>query len=407
MSLSPTVLQIIPHLETGGAERTVIEMCEAITRGGGRALVASEGGRLEGELTEAGGELIRFPAAAKNPLRLLANARVLEKLIAARQVDLVHARSRAPAWSAYLAASRAKKPFVTTYHGIYGQRNALKGWYNGVMARGDRVIANSHYTAGIVRERHKVPGDRLAVIPRGVDLDRFSPGDVNGARIATLRMSWGVAADAAVILQAARLTPWKGQEILIRAAALRKNDPAFRHAVFVLAGDDQGRSAYRAQLAALAENLGVSGRIRLTGHCTDMPAALAAAAYCVVPSTGAEAFGRASIEAQAMGCPVIASNNGALPETLGDEGEAGGAVPGWTFPAGNAAELAQALSRALGLAPEARSAMADAARRNALRFSKIALQEKTLIVYDGLLGSRMADIFRSARTYEKSSHQSL
>lgn len=405
MLLSPTVLQIIPHLETGGAERTVIEVCEAVTRGGGRALVASEGGRLAGELAEAGGELIPFAAAAKNPLRLLANARALERLIAERGVDLVHARSRAPAWSAYLASRRAKRPFVTTYHGVYGQKSALKGWYNGVMARGDAVIANSHYTAAIVRARHKVPDARLAVIPRGVDLERFAPHQVGPGRIAAMRMSWGVAAGVSVILQAARLTAWKGQEVLIRAAALLREQNSLRDAVFVLAGDDQGRSAYRAKLVALAEQLGIAARIRLPGHCADMPAALGAAAFCVAPSVGAEAFGRASIEAQAMGCPVIVSDGGALPETLG--GENGALEAGWTFRRGDPAALARALNHALSLPPEARSAVAEAARRNALRFSKTALQEKTLTVYDSLLGTKMTDIFRQAPAYEKSAHQSL
>jgi glycosyltransferase involved in cell wall biosynthesis len=171
----PIILQIIPELQTGGAERTTVEVAEAIRKGGGRALVLSEGGALEEELRDAGAEFLRFPAKTKNPASLIANAWRLRHIIRVNQISLVHARSRAPAWSAWLAARRTRRPFVTTYHGIYRQQGRFKAWYNGVMAKGDAVIANSEYTAGILRERHPGLSGRLHVIPRGVDLLRFNP----------------------------------------------------------------------------------------------------------------------------------------------------------------------------------------------------------------------------------------
>ena len=149
----PTILQIIPELDTGGAERTTVEMAEAIVKAGGRALVLAEGGRLSSEVEAAGGEFIRFPAATKNPWRLMTNARAIAHMIHREAVDIVHARSRAPAWSAYLAARRTGVHFVTTYHGIYNEKGRIKRIYNSVMARGDIVIANSDYTAAIVRQR--------------------------------------------------------------------------------------------------------------------------------------------------------------------------------------------------------------------------------------------------------------
>src|SRR5215468_8101017 len=164
----PVILQIIPELSAGGAERTTIEMAEAITLGGGRALVVSAGGRLEDELAGAGGELIRFPAQTKNPAAILFNALRLARLIRLRGVSLVHARSRAPAWSGLLAARWTRRCFVTTYHGIYNQRSRFKAYYNSVMARGDAVICNSHYTAALVRERHPEATSRTGVIYRGV-----------------------------------------------------------------------------------------------------------------------------------------------------------------------------------------------------------------------------------------------
>ncbi|WP_088346115.1 MULTISPECIES: glycosyltransferase family 4 protein [Rhodomicrobium] len=386
MSTMPVILQIIPKLDTGGAERTVIEVAEAVRMAGGQALVASEGGRLEAELAAAGGELIRLPAAAKNPLTLLANARTLEKLIAERGVSLVHARSRAPAWSALMAARRANVPFVTTYHGVYNQKGALKAWYNSVMARGDRVIANSHYTAGIVRQRHRTPDERLIVIQRGVDLAQFSSDAVTAARIAALRARWGVDEKARLVVLAARLTRWKGQHVAIGAASQLRTRPGFDDVVFILAGDDQGRTAYREELAARIETLGLGHGVRLTGHCDDMPAAFATASLALVTSIEPEAFGRISVEAQAMGCPVIVSDLGAPPETID-----AAAPTGWTVRPDDETALADAIAAALSLGAAKRAAIARAARHHAATyFSKAQLQRRTLEVYDTLLATGLA-----------------
>ncbi len=396
MSAGPVILQVIPALGAGGAERTVIEVSQAIVAAGGVALIASEGGRLEDELAAVGGELVRFPASVKNPLAILANARKLEKLIADRNISLVHARSRAPAWSALLAARRAKVPFVTTYHGIYNQKDRIKGWYNGVMARGDLVIANSNYTAGIVKARHGVPDERLRVIQRAVDLARFAPDAVAPERIAALRARWGVPPEARLIVQAARLTRWKGQLTTIGAAAQIAADPAFDDVVFILAGDDQGRADYRSELDARIAKLGLTARVLLPGHCEDMPAAFATAALAVVPSIEPEAFGRISIEAQAMGCPVVVSELGALPETIG-KGEANGSgavATGWTFPAGDEAALADRVRSGLDLPKHQAETIAKRARRHvAASFSKEVLQQHTLQVYDDLLRSSLATDF--------------
>ena len=218
----PTILQIIPRLDTGGAERSAVEIADAVVRAGGRALVLAEPGRLAPEVVAAGGEFVEFPAATKNPLRMLANARAIERLIRQLGVDLVHARSRAPAWSALIAARRARVPFVTTYHGAYGETNAVKRYYNGVMARGDVVIANSRYTADLIAQRYGTPRERMEVIHRGVDCRQFDPARIAPERVSALRARWGVDPAARVILHAARLTAWKGQGVLIDAAAKLK-----------------------------------------------------------------------------------------------------------------------------------------------------------------------------------------
>jgi glycosyltransferase involved in cell wall biosynthesis len=410
MPAKPVILQIIPALGTGGAERTVIDVAEAIVAGGGVALVASEGGRREAELVAIGGEPIRFPAAAKSPLTMLANARRLQRLIVERGVSLIHARSRAPAWSALLAARRAGVPLVTTYHGIYNQKSRLKGWYNSVMARGDLVIANSHYTASIVKARHGVAEARLRVIPRGVDLQRFSPGAVTAERRAALRRQWGVSGDGRLVVLAARLTRWKGQHTVIGAASLVLAKPEFADVTFILAGDDQGRAGYRDELAARIAALGLGGRVLMPGHCADMPAGFALAALALVPSIEPEAFGRTSIEAQAMGCPVIVSDLGALPETIALPPGAGpvGPFAQWTFPAGDEEALAARVETALGLSGEPLAAMAEAGRRRvAALFSKSALQLKTLKIYDNLLDSTLAPAFETHSSQNEDSVSSL
>ncbi len=410
----PVILQVVPELSTGGAERTTIEMAEAVTLGGGLALVVSSGGRLEKELADVGGELIRFPAKTKNPALILLNGMRLARIIRERGVSLVHARSRAPAWSAFLAARRTKRCFVTTYHGIYNQKGRLKAFYNSVMARGDAVICNSQYTARVVRERHPEVSERVGVIYRGLDANLFDPPSVSPERVRALREAWGVGQGKRIVLLPARLTRWKGQRVLIEAAALMQERSQDADIAYVLVGDDQGRSPYRAELESLIESHGIADRVIIAGHCDDMPAAFKAASVTVLPSIEAEAFGRSSIEAQAMGCPVIASNIGAFPETIahepgllarvvsvpgsaGPEPVAGPARNPWLFEPGNPQDLCESLCAALALNGDALEALRQRRIERARNtFSKCALQHQTLCVYDRLIGTQLAVTFKNA-----------
>jgi glycosyltransferase involved in cell wall biosynthesis len=392
----PTILQIIPELDTGGAELSAIEIASAVVRAGGRAIVLSQGGRMAGRVEAAGGELVAFPAATKNPLRLLANAAAIAAIVRKEGVDLIHARSRAPAWSALAAARRTKLPFVTTYHGVYNEKSRAKSLYNSVMAKGDVVIANSRFTAAIIKSRYATPDDRIRVIYRGVDLAAFDPEVVAPERIAALRRSWGVENRQRVVLHAARLTKWKGQSDVIAAAARLRG--RVKDAVFILAGDAQGREDYRDGLLRDIESAGLSGVVRLVGHVDDMPAAFAAAHTTIVASIEPEAFGRAAAEAQALGCPVISTDIGAPPETvLAPPRVAATARTGWLVPPGNLAAYETALLEALSLDDAARLAMGRRARAHvAAAFSTFEMQHATLAVYDGLLKSRLAERFADA-----------
>lgn len=378
-----TILQVVPEMATGGVERTTLEVAAAIIEAGGRALVFSAGGRLVPELDALGAKHILGPADSKNPWTVfVANAQRLQTLIACENVDLVHARSRAPAWSALRAARNTRTPFVTTYHGIYNSGSSLKRWYNSVMARGDLVIANSGFTRDHVIGEHGLSPDKIEVIYRGVDMAAFDPANVSGERVQALAKRWQVPAKAAVprLILPARLTGWKGQKVLIAAMGHLKQKGVVLDCLLV--GDAQGRDGYRQELLDAATALGLEGHVHLVGHCNDMPAAFLLADCAVTPSIEPEAFGRTAAEAQAMGLPVIASDLGGARETV----EHG--VTGFLSPAGDAMALADQLSRLLALSPADRAAMGvrGAARVRAL-FTTRALQTATLALYRRLLGT--------------------
>lgn len=391
----PAILQVIPRLDAGGAEQTTLEITQALNNVGCRSLVATEGGRHALALEQMGGEIFEMPMGSKNPIRIMRNGQKLAKLIIDQQIDLVHARSRAPAWSAFMAAKMTGRPFVTTYHGAYNQKTTVKAFYNSIMARGDLVIANSHYTADLVSKRHHLPADHLRVIHRGVDLTEFHREHVSEERKARLRERWGVSAEDRLILHAARLTSWKGQKLLIEAAGVLAQQGLLDQVVFILAGDAQGRKSYLNELEAAIKEHKVTGRVRIVGHCDDMAAACAMAYVVAVPSTEPEAFGRAAAEAQAATCPVIVSDLGAVPETVRgipfvDEAEA----TGWRVAAGDVQAWVNAIATSLRMTHFEHMRMAANAREHvAQNFSGHKMKYETLRVYDELIGSRIAPLY--------------
>jgi glycosyltransferase involved in cell wall biosynthesis len=372
----PVVLQVLPSLGTGGVERTTVEMTQAVALAGGIPLVASAGGPMVPAVERGGGRHFALPLTRKTPLAIWRNAGRLADIIRAEHVDIVHARSRAPAWSAWIAARRTGAHFVTTYHGTYGEEFPLKRRYNAVMARGEIVIAASRFIANLVTDRHGVPPDRIRVIGRGIDPAVFDPEAVAGDRLARLSAAWRLPDGMPTVVLPGRLTSWKGQEVLLAAAARL----ARRDVCVVLVGADQGRSHYARRLIAQAHALGIADRMRMVGQCDDMPAAMMLSDVVVHASTQPEAFGRVVIEAQAMGRPVIAADLGGPVETV----EHG--VTGWRVPPGDPAALAATIDAALALDDDARAALARRARAAVLRhYTTAAMQEATLDVYEAVL----------------------
>jgi len=377
----PTILQVLPALETGGAERTAVDVARAIIQAGGRALVASRGGRMVPELIKAGGEHIDMAAQSKNPVVMALNVERLTRIAAREKVALIHARSRAPAWSALAAAHRARIPFVTTYHSRVHTRPRLKVFYNSVMVRGDAVIANSAYTAAMIRAAHKPDEGRIFTVARGIDIGAFE--QVTPERVAALRARWQVGEEAGTIfLHPARLTRWKGQALSVEAARLLREGSTEKFTL-LLAGDAQGRDNYAAEIENAIADAGLGPQVRVVGHCDDMPAAYALADTVLSPSITPEPFGRTAVEAQAASRPVIVSDTGGQQETVLD------GQTGFRVAPNDAAALCGAMARVIALGPEARAEMGGRGHKNAATHYSVGVMcEATLGIYARLLAAR-------------------
>ena len=376
-----TVLQILPNLgASGGVERGTVEVAEAIVETGGRAIVISAGGPKVHELKRIKAEHIELPVNSKNPFVMFANIQRIADVIRREGVDVVHARSRAPAWSAYFAAKKTGKPFVTTFHGTYGLGWFLKRKYNSVMTLGERVIAPSGFIAGHIRKIYGVPNKKIRTIHSGVDVTLFDPKNVSAERIINLANAWRLTDGHPVIMLPGRLTRWKGQAIFIEAVAkLNRRDIRC-----LLVGGDQGRGEYRKELEGLVNKHDLGEVVRIVDHCDDMPAAYMLSDIVISASTEPEAFGRVIVEGQALGRLVIGSKHGGAQETI-KEGETG-----WLVPPVDSDALATAIEAALALSGEKRKAFADkciaSAREN---FSKESMCTKTLDVYNEVLSSQV------------------
>ena len=316
-----------------------------------------------------------MPLASKNPLTIRRNAGALADIIRRCRIDIVHARSRAPAWSAWRAAKKTRRRFVTTFHNVYGDKSFLKHWYNSVMARGERVIAISDFVAAHAASDYGVGADRLRTIPRGVDLDLFDASRVNGDRVAGLAAKWRVPDGFAVVMLPGRLTRWKGGLDFIEA--IKKLG---RHDVCCLLVGAEQRRGFRRELETAIERNELGCQFRIIEDCRDMAAAYALSDLVVSASTDPEGFGRTIIEAQAMGRPVIATDHGGARETV---------IPGstgWLVPPGDAAALAAAIDGALRLGPIAREAFARRARAHiAAGFTREAMCARTIEIYEELV----------------------
>ncbi|MCB1538103.1 MAG: glycosyltransferase family 4 protein [Rhodospirillales bacterium] len=376
---TPVVMQIIPELGPGGAEQGCIDVAAALVQAGARALVVASGGARVGEIIRAKAEFIPMPVQSKNPWEMYCNIGRIRRLINAWNVDIVHVRSRAPAWSAWYACKGTGAKFMTTVHAPYNEGGKLKHFYNSIMMRGERVIAISGHVARYITENFRINPDKMRLIHRGIALERFHPTMVGMQRMATLLRDWRIEDGAPIVLLPGRITRWKGHHVLLQAMSQLGRPDVF----CVLLGSDQGRTEYRQELEAQIGALGLTGQVRIIDHCSDMPAAYMISSVVVSASTDPEGFGRVPVEAQAMGRPIIATDHGGAQETI-LRGETG-----WLIPPNDVQAMAEALRQALALTPGQRAALATRSMAHvAGHFTREKMCAETLAVYAELLAEK-------------------
>lgn len=373
----PVVLQVLPELETGGVELGTIEVASELTKHGIKNFVASKGGRMEHELQKLGVPHLTLNLKSKNPFIILKNAKKLEAYIKENGINIVHARSRAPAWSAYLAAKRAGAHYMTTFHGTYGLGPCgIKKIYNKIMVMGERVIVISNHIKNHVLKNYKVDENKLRLVFRCVNLERFSPTAVTQERMIQKVKEYNIPDDKPVLFLGGRITKWKGQHLLIEALSKMKNQDYY----CIIAGDEQGREEYFKSLMALAKKLNLGNKVGIYGKVLDMPAAMMVSDVVLSTAIEPEAFGRIAIEGQAMGKIVVASNIGGSLDSVID------GVTGKLYQYDDSQALADTLDWALSLSLSEKKKISAAAQKNVREnFTKEIMCDKTIKVYEELL----------------------
>lgn len=375
---TPVVLQVLPEMETGGVEVGTVEVASELQKHGIKNFVASQGGRMVYDLDKLKVPHFTLPLKSKNPFKMRKNARALEKIIRDNGINIVHARSRAPAWSAYWAAKRAGVKFVTTFHGTYGLGPwGIKKIYNRVMTYGERVIAISNHIKNHVLQNYKTDEAKIRLIHRCADIERFSPSAVTQERMINKIKEYNIADDKPVLLLPGRITRWKGQHLLIEALAKMKNQNYY----CIITGDSQGRQHYMDYLEDLVRKYKLEDRVGFFGRYSDVPALMMVANVVLSTAIEPEAFGRISIEGQAMGKIVVASDIGGTLDTVVD------GKTGKLFKSNDAQSLADALDWALGLSAAEAEKIGKAGIENVrANFTKQIMCGKTIEVYKEVLG---------------------
>ncbi len=375
-----TIMQILPALNMGGVERGTIDIAQAIINAGATAIVVSNGGRQVEALQKMGAIHVQLPVHSKNPLSIWQNNFALQQLIRKHKVSLVHARSRAPAWSALAACKATNTKFVTTFHGLYGLQPPfanLRKRYNAIMTRGEKVIAVSNFIAEHIWRNYDVGDNVVRVIHRGVDLDKFNPANIAEANIGRLLQEWKlVEVDKPILFMPARFTRWKGQDMVLRALH------ALPHRDFfcIFSGDADKHPKYYQELQQLTVQLDLGANVRFVPATNAMPEAYALCELVLCPSQKPEAFGRVAAEAGAMAKLVIATNHGGACETILH------GSTGWLVPSDDFTAITSAINEALSMSDERKSEMRYLAETNVINnFSLQAMQQKTLDIYGEIL----------------------
>ena len=344
MSSNLKVLQVIPKLGYGGAETGCFDIAHYLPENGCKSFIVTSGGELLKFVDKNKVKVFRLPVQSKNPILILINAIILTFIILFNNISIVHARSRAPAWSCLIASKITSRKFVTTFHGTYNFKSNLKKLYNSVMVRSDLIIAGSNFIFSHIKENYSNylnQKKKLLVVFRGINVDYFDPTTKLETEEKKLLKQWEIEKDKKIILLPGRLTTWKGQEVFIEAINLVNIELGYEAFYAVILGSDQGRDLYKKKLIRLSEQYRLTKQLRFIDHCKDMALAYKVSDIIVSASIEPEAFGRVSVEAQSMEKPIIASNIGGSNETVVDE------KTGYLFKAGDAKSLSQKILKTL------------------------------------------------------------
>jgi len=345
MSSKLKVLQIIPNLGYGGAETGCYDLAHYLPENDCFSCIVTSGGELLKFVDKKKVKIIRLPVHTKNPILMIFNSIALVFIILFNNISIVHARSRAPAWSCFFATIITRRKFVTTFHGTYSFTNFIKKFYNSIMVRSNLVIAGSNFIFSHIKNNYSnyLHLKKLLVIFRGINVDYFDPSTTLESEEDNLLSSWGVAKNKKLILMPGRLTSWKGQEIFIEAINLVNKELGHQSFYAVILGSDQGRNVYTKKIKRLAEQYRLIPQLKFVEHCNNMPLAYKVSNIIVSASVEPEAFGRVAIEAQAMEKPIIASNIGGSNETIRNN------ETGFLFESNNPESLSQKIIKVLNL----------------------------------------------------------
>ena len=364
MSSNLKVLQVIPKLGYGGAETGCFDIAHYLPENNCVSYIVTSGGDLLKFINKEKVKIIKLPVQSKNPIIIFINFFVLVGIILFNNISIVHARSRAPAWSCLFAAKITGRKFVTTFHGTYNFNNRLKKFYNSVMVRSDLIIAGSNFIFSHIKENYSKylnAKKKLLVIFRGINVDYFDPTTKLDSDEKKLLKKWQIEKDKKIILLPGRLTGWKGQEVFIEAINLVNIELGYEAFYAVILGSDQGRDIYKKKLIRLTEQYRMTNQIKFIDHCKDMALAYKVSDIVVSASSEPEAFGRVAVEAQSMEKPIIASNIGGSNETIVDE------KTGFLFESNNAKSLSQKISKTLSLDEELLRSIGIEGRKNIIQ----------------------------------------
>jgi len=376
----PVIIQVLPNLGQGGVERGTLDASKAIVKAGGESIVISNGGPLVKEIMMAKGKHIQLPVHSKNIFIAFSTIKKIKKIIKEYDVDIVHARSRVPAWLCCFAVKKTKAKFVTTFHAAYKFKGRLKHFYNSIMTKGASVIAISEFIQDHILANYQVDKNKVHKVIRGVDLQKFSTNKINNKNIAEiLDKNWGVPDGFQVVLCPGRLSKIKGQETLIYAANILKQR-GVKDVAYVFLGSDQGRKEYQQSLLKKIKEYNLEDCFYMIERCDDMPSAYTIANVVVALSVIEEGFGRISTEAQAMGRPIIATNLGGYLETVLD-GETGSLIE-----PNDPNALADELQKYLKLTHAQKTKLANVASKHVKEnFSCDVMFNQLFTVYNDLL----------------------